>query len=70
MDICAANPMGSGEFTFEPTGLFNPAYFRYRVQESHKFGPLCLFPKMAHPAIFRSQTLELATETDTKIVNC
>jgi hypothetical protein len=46
MDISAANPMRSGEFTIEPTRLFNPAYFRYRVQESHKFGPLCLFAKM------------------------
>ncbi len=29
-----------------------------------------LFPKMATPAIFRAQTHELATQTDTKIVNC
>ena len=48
MDISAANPMRCGEFTFEPTRLFNPAYFRYRVQESHRFSPLCLFPKRAH----------------------
>jgi hypothetical protein len=42
MDISAANPMRSGELTFEPTRLFSPAYFRYRVQESHKFGPMSI----------------------------
>ena len=59
MDISAANPMRCGEFTFEPTRLFNPAYFRYRVQESHKFGPLCLFPKMAHSGYLSLRGIEI-----------
>jgi hypothetical protein len=63
MGISAANPMRSGEFTFEPTRLFNPAYFRYRVQESHEFGPLCLFPKMAHSG-YLSQSNSRACHRD------
>ena len=68
MGISAANPMRSGEFTFEPTRLFNPAYFRYRFRNRMNSALYVYFRRWPTPAIFRSQTHELATETDTKIV--
>jgi hypothetical protein len=73
MGISAANPMRSGEFTFShsnPRAFSIPRIFDIEFRNRMNSALYVYFRRWPTPAIFRSQTHELATETDTKIVNC